>query len=730
MAAKDLIEAATYTTTQSEVADEAAALAKVNSSITGLNLNGVTATVDGGIFLAPIAGTAANANGTNGSYTFIVTLNKGAGTPQTMEPLTLTIAATPYEQTPQGPPTETELALEKALTNLNTSVPTPDFGTLAGEWTVIALARGGYSNPEYYDAYYGRVLAAIADKAEGGSLEDGKLSESKSTENSRAILGLTAIGVDATNVGGVDLVAPLADMEWVANQGANGSIFALLALDSGGYESAVPRETYVEAILDAEIAGGGWSLGGVEPDPDITAMALQALAPYYLEAVADDPEGQTQNEIVTAVNAALDWLSSEQQEDGTFLSNFGTTPEKSSESLAQVIVALSTLGIDANSDERFVKNDISAVDALLSFADESGGFKHTTDGTLNGMATDQATYALVAYDRFKKGEKPLYDMSDVAPLITEGENAAATAAIASIAAAKTLVESATYTASQSDITSEASARAKVNEIIANMKLNGVTATVGEASYTPAIAGTASNANGTNGSYTFTVTLNKGEGAERTTSTLTLTITATPYSAPVDKPYIPDITPPIYRDTAPDTVSSLLSASISVKPQTWTGKALKPVPTVAFSGKALANGRDYKVSYKNNVKIGKATLTITGTGAYKDARTATFNIVPKKLTSLKLTPGKKLLNVRFKKSTKAQDVTGYQIRYKAANAKKWTVKTYKVKSKAAGTLTKQIKELKSGKAYNVQARAYKKITTGVSKGTYYGDWTKAKTKRTK
>jgi hypothetical protein len=150
--------------------------------------------------------------------------------------------------------------------------------------------------------------------------------------------------------------------------------------------------------------------------------------------------------------------------------------------------------------------------------------------------------------------------------------------------------------------------------------------------------------------------------------------------------------------------------------------------VAFGGNTLANGKDYKVSYKNNVKIGKATLTITGTGAYKDTRTATFNIVPKKLTSMKLTAGKKLLNVRFKKSSKAQDVTGYQIRYKASNTKKWTVKTYKVRSKAAGTLTKQIKKLKSSKTYNVQARAYKKIATGVSKGTYYGDWTKTKTKR--
>ena len=100
-AAKAIVEAATYTALQQASAGNAnAARTAVQNIIDKLELNGVVATVVGGTFTAATAGTATNENGTNGSFTFTVNLNKGYGTQQTTEALTIEIIATQYDPTP------------------------------------------------------------------------------------------------------------------------------------------------------------------------------------------------------------------------------------------------------------------------------------------------------------------------------------------------------------------------------------------------------------------------------------------------------------------------------------------------------------------------------------------------------------------------------------------------------------------------------------------------------
>ena len=74
---------------------------------------------------------------------------------------------------------------------------------------------------------------------------------------------------------------------------------------------------------------------------------------------------------------------------------------------------LTALGIDPTADSRFVKNDLTVLDALASFYVTGGGFRHTAGGDLDGMATEQGYYALVSYYRFLNGQTSLYDMSDV-----------------------------------------------------------------------------------------------------------------------------------------------------------------------------------------------------------------------------------------------------------------------------------------------------------------------------
>ena len=268
--------------------------------------------------------------------------------------------------------------------------------TFGSEWLVIALARSGRDVP---DSYYDSVVKAVQSAK-------GQLSDKKSTEYARTILALTAIGKDPTDVGGYDLLARLADMDDVTYQGINGAIFALLALDSGKYDvpaaaeggTQVTRDGLVAYILAQQLSDGGWALSGTSADPDVTAMALQALAPY-----------RTGDETVdTAVDKGVQLLSDMQLSDGGY-SSWGTL---NSESCAQVLIALATLGIDPVSDSRFVKNGLTVLDALLAYA-VSGGFRHTVDGEADAIATEQALCALTAYARLLDGKTALYDMTDV-----------------------------------------------------------------------------------------------------------------------------------------------------------------------------------------------------------------------------------------------------------------------------------------------------------------------------
>ena len=272
---------------------------------------------------------------------------------------------------------------------------TPTVNSTGGEWMVIGLARSGRPVPA---GYYDNVVEYVKAKADANE----RLHPAKVTDNARVILALTSIGKDVTNVGGHNLLKGLDNMAYVQTQGINGPIFTLIALDSHNYPTMgdVTREKLIETILGAALEDGGWTLSGTKADPDMTAMAIQALAPYY----------KTNETVKTAVDKALDVLSGLQQGDG----GFGSWGTVNSESCAQVIVALTALGIDPTADSRFIKNGLTVLDALAGFYVNGGGFRHTAGGDLDGMATEQGYYALASYYRFLNGQTSLYDMSDVA----------------------------------------------------------------------------------------------------------------------------------------------------------------------------------------------------------------------------------------------------------------------------------------------------------------------------
>lgn len=296
-----------------------------------------------------------------------------------------------------------EILVETAA-YLSASVPDPGVSSIGGEWAVIGLARNDSLPADYAASYYSNLVRTLRDAG-------GVLHRVKYTEYSRVVIALSSLGFDPTDVAGYDVLSPLGDFDQVCWQGVNGPIWALIALDSRGYDvptapegkRQTTRDALVDAVLDSEIAGGGWALSGSVPDVDMTAMALTSLAPYRASRA----------DVAAAVERGLSVLSSLQGEGG----GYGDAGSATSESCAQVVVALASLGIDPASDERFVKESGSVLDALCAFAVPGGGFKHVADGEVNGMATEQGFYALVAYERLLSGKTSLFDMSDVASAV-------------------------------------------------------------------------------------------------------------------------------------------------------------------------------------------------------------------------------------------------------------------------------------------------------------------------
>lgn len=301
-----------------------------------------------------------------------------------------------------------EAALADAAAYICRTVKNPQVGSIGGEWAVLGLARSGYEVPEaYYQDYY----ATVEDYVEACG---GVLHEKKYTEYSRLIVALSAIGIDARDVAGYDLTRALGDYDKTIWQGLNGPIWALIALDSRGYpmpenpeaETQATRQMYIDRILECQLPDGGWSLfGGTEAasagdgvsDPDITGMALQALAKY-----------QDQEAVAKATEEALACMSLQQDETGGFAS-WGTS---NSESCVQMIVALCELGIPLD-DPRFVKNGNTMLDNLLTFYLPGGGFLHTANGSgSNQMASEQGLYGLAAAWRVLTGQNSLYRMGD------------------------------------------------------------------------------------------------------------------------------------------------------------------------------------------------------------------------------------------------------------------------------------------------------------------------------
>jgi len=396
-----------------------------------------------------------------------------------------------------------QAAMVRGLDNIVSTVHAPQFGSVGGEWAVLALARAGHPVPYgYFETYIhqiGERLLGVGITTDPNSAQNagGQFplnrvynpvtnryevrlgNQAQSTENARLVVALTSLGVDASNFthGGVtfDLVAQFgqrnnatSNQMWGEGQGLNGPIWNLIALNSRGWgepyeitdrawvggtttSNPITLNERIGWILDRQLGNGGWALFGSASDPDMTAMALQALAPY-----------RNMPGVAAAIDRALEELERTQLPNGGWAS-FGADNVQSP---AQIVVALTGLGINPMTDPRFVMpGGYNPINTMLRFFDPiAGGFRHPIAGGVNLMATEQAVYSLVAYWRFIEGMNSLYDMSDVfAPPPVEVNRAALNAAIiAAEARAQSSYTAASWTALQIALDTARQVRDNVN----------------------------------------------------------------------------------------------------------------------------------------------------------------------------------------------------------------------------------------------------------------------------
>ena len=301
-------------------------------------------------------------------------------------------------------------------------------GETAGDWFPIGLGRFGAADD--YQAY----LAVITDKIQKRYQTKNKLHAVKATEWHRISLAVLSMGGDPTAIGKdpegkpIDLIADgtynRGKTVSLGRQGINGWIWGLIALDSmrypipaGAYYS---REDIIQEILRQQLADGGFALSGEVSDPDITAMAVQALSPYYNDGKPYTYQLKKSKETVTrtvrqVIDDCIRWLSAAQQPDGDYTS-WGT---QNLESTCQVTVALCCLGIDPETDVRFIKNGNSLLDGMMKYRMADGGFIHSftydpdnptaLPDKSNTMASEQALYTWVAVYRLRQAMRNLYD---------------------------------------------------------------------------------------------------------------------------------------------------------------------------------------------------------------------------------------------------------------------------------------------------------------------------------
>lgn len=266
------------------------------------------------------------------------------------------------------------------------------------EWNIFSILRSGATIEQgKLDKYYESVVKQLNTSSKNMRV----------TDLARVALALEAMGKNPTDVGGFNVLEAIYNHKDMMTDSSNCPIFGLLALDGRNYEipknAKWSRKDLVEQILKFQKASGGFglSLDNDTTGIDMTGMALQALAPYY--------DNSAYPEVKPAVDKALKHF----KDNITINAGFLDMGSENSCTTAQVLTAVSALNINPTVKENgFVQNGNNMISNLHTYKKDAG---FAWQATMQGqeMATQQVTYALVAYQRMAEGQTRLYDFTDV-----------------------------------------------------------------------------------------------------------------------------------------------------------------------------------------------------------------------------------------------------------------------------------------------------------------------------
>ena len=266
---------------------------------------------------------------------------------------------------------------------------------VTADWYIFGLKQYGF--PHDY-AGFARALKQYAD--------DNAIPSAVTEE--RIALLFACLGTEP------EYIANVVDSA-IGRLGVMSYAYGLHLLNNGYSSRTTTASAVVNTLLEMQREDGGWAVMGTVGDVDVTAMTLAALAPYR----------SADKTVAKAVEDALAFLSARQLSNG----GFKTYGQESPESAAQVIVALTSLGLDPLSAPGFIKNGRTAFDAMLEFRLTDGSFEHAHGKGANHTATVQAFYSSVALFRCLNGQPGLYvlsgDAAAAAPTEQPKESAAA-----------------------------------------------------------------------------------------------------------------------------------------------------------------------------------------------------------------------------------------------------------------------------------------------------------------
>lgn len=327
----------------------------------------------------------------------------------------------------------------------------------SGLYTVFSLARAGFKADKFYDSVYAKVKAQLgAIKTSTGKFYDDTNKKYVSQESilkdgaasqtyAKIALCVTALGKDASNVNGFNLIEKLADKSvYEASSIYSRETTILMAIDSKNYELPTGDNYLTRAELVNKTAADTDNQIATSIDwnsIDSAVMQIQPLCAYQTK----DVDGVDKSAVKKACDKVLNFMYNKQGADGTYgdsysASNVWTT--------AQVMITAGLFGIDVATEENgtdFIKNGVTLYDDALAFVDTDN---NTVDKSLMAFQPEQLL----------RGFNAAIRASEKTELMLPVETAEYTAS-----------DDATYTLPTEKVTPVKLAKAKITKLTAGKK---------------------------------------------------------------------------------------------------------------------------------------------------------------------------------------------------------------------------------------------------------------------